>query len=79
MLEEHLELPFGTPVLGLEVEVVAIGPSDDGGPVAACRHGRESQRIPLAGPSPVVAPAKGPSGSPLPSLGEAEMNRGTRG
>ncbi|MDO9714263.1 calcium-binding protein [Paracraurococcus lichenis] len=57
MIEDNLELPFHTRVLGLEVTVVAVEQSDDGSPVAVCRHGRETQRIsllhlPLPSPPP---------------------------
>ena len=47
MIEDHLELPFQTRVLGLEVTVAAVRQSDDGIPVAVCQRGRETQRIPL--------------------------------
>jgi hypothetical protein len=57
MIEDNLELPFQTRVLGLEVTVGAVEQSDDGSPVAVCRHGRETQRIslldlPLPSPPP---------------------------
>jgi hypothetical protein len=57
MIEDHLELPFQTRVLGMEVTVVAVEQSDNGTPVAVCRHGRETQRIglldlPLPSPPP---------------------------
>ena len=47
MIEDHLELPFQTRVLGLEVTVVAVEQCDDGTPVAVCQRGRETQRIRL--------------------------------
>ena len=57
MIEDHLELPFQTRVLGLEVAVVDVEQDDDGSPVAVCRRGRETQRIsllhlPLPSPPP---------------------------
>jgi hypothetical protein len=57
MIEDHLELPFQTRVLGLEVTVVAVEQGGDGSPVAICRRGRETQRIslldlPLPSPPP---------------------------
>jgi hypothetical protein len=57
MIQDHLELPFETRVLGLEVAVVTVEQSDDGRPVAVCRRGRETQRIslldlPLPSPPP---------------------------
>src|SRR3954469_22254110 len=38
MIEAHLELPFQTRVLGLEVNVVAVEQSVDGSPIAVCRR-----------------------------------------
>jgi hypothetical protein len=57
MIEDHLELPFRTRILGLDVTVVAVEQSDDGSPVAVCRRGPETQRIslldlPLPSPPP---------------------------
>ena len=47
MLEENLDLPFTTTVLGLEVMVDRVELTDSGSMVAVCRrHGRR-QRIPL--------------------------------
>jgi Calcium binding len=46
-IEDNLELPFQTRVLGLEVTVVAVAQSDDGSVVAVCTRNDERQRIPL--------------------------------
>ena len=61
MIEDHLELPFQTRVLGLEVTVVAVEQGDDGTPVAVCQRGRETQRICLLDlqlPSPLPKEAE---------------------
>ena len=57
MLEEHLVVPFATKVLGVDVVVERVDPSDDGGIMAVCRRGRARQRIsildlPLPNPPP---------------------------
>ncbi len=48
MLEEHLELPFQTEVLGVPVAVVGIEQRDDHRIVAICTRGKERQAIALA-------------------------------
>jgi hypothetical protein len=57
MLEEHLEVPFETSVLGLDVTVEEVALSDAGVIAAICRRGRFQQRIsildlPLPAPPP---------------------------
>ena len=47
MLEEHLELPFSTKVLGLDVTVEAIQLTEAAEMVAVCAHGSIRQAIPL--------------------------------
>ncbi|MBI4605279.1 MAG: hypothetical protein HY721_25225, partial [Planctomycetes bacterium] len=47
LLEEHLELPFRTRVLGEEVSVESIQETDAGGIVASCRRGPHRQAISL--------------------------------
>jgi Calcium binding len=47
MLDEHLDLPFSTEVLGVEVAVEQVDISDDNHIVAICRRNRSSQRIPI--------------------------------
>jgi hypothetical protein len=56
-LDEHVELPFTTSVLGVEVTVVEIDLPVSGGLVAVCRSGRDTQVIglldlPLPSPPP---------------------------
>ena len=46
-LDEHLELPFMTRVLGVEVNVERVELRDDNSIVAICKRGREQQAIPL--------------------------------
>ena len=58
MIEEHLELPFHTKVLGVQVSVERIEITDEGEVVALCRRGREKQvfpllSLPLPSPPPV--------------------------
>ena len=45
--DEHLELPFITRVLGVEVNVDRVELRDDNSIVAICKRGREQQAIPL--------------------------------
>ncbi|MEV3873081.1 calcium-binding protein [Streptomyces sp. NPDC049906] len=57
MLEEHLDVPFTTVVLGVEVTVRGVGLTSDGRMVALCSRGRLRQSIdilelPLPNPSP---------------------------
>jgi hypothetical protein len=57
MLEEHLQMPFKTEVLGAEVTVAEVELTDDDRIVAVCTRGKSRQRIPildlpLASPSP---------------------------
>jgi hypothetical protein len=57
MLEEHLDLPFTTAVLGVEVTVDGIDLTPDGRIVALCSRGGVRQTIgilelPLPGPAP---------------------------
>ena len=56
MVEQNLDLPFTTRVLGVEVEVVAVEQDDDGlGIVAVCEREGEEQGIPL-GDLPLPSP-----------------------
>ena len=58
MLDEHLELPFETRVLGTVVTVASIDLCDSGQLNAICQHGPESQAISLAElPLPTLGPA----------------------
>jgi hypothetical protein len=47
MLEDNLEVPFETEVLGVPVEVKEIALNDAQEIVAICRHGLHTQRVPL--------------------------------
>ena len=47
MLEEHLDLPFNTKVLGLDVTVEAIQLTEAAEMVAVCARGSIRQAIPL--------------------------------
>ena len=47
MIEEHLEVPFQTCVLGVDVTVIGIDLSDDDQVEAICAGGRWRQRIPI--------------------------------
>jgi hypothetical protein len=47
MLEENLQLPFTTMVLGLEVSVDSVDITDADEVVAICRKGNKRQRISL--------------------------------
>jgi hypothetical protein len=58
MLEEHLELPFDTVVLGVPVRVTRIDQRDDNRLVAICARGANKQAIGLADlPLPTPLPA----------------------
>jgi|ERR1700733_2191957 len=57
MLEEHLEMPFKTELLGVEVSVEEVELSDDDQIVVVCTRGKSRQRIaildlPLPKPAP---------------------------
>ena len=47
MLENDLELPFTTAVLGAEITVERIDLTDDDHIVVVCRRGQERQRLPI--------------------------------
>jgi len=47
MLENDLDLPFDTAVLGADVTVERIDLTDDNHIVVVCRRGRERQRLPI--------------------------------
>jgi hypothetical protein len=58
MLEQHLEIPIETKVLGVPVTVTGIDLRDGGQIVAVCTRGRERQAIALADlPLPSPRPA----------------------
>lgn len=47
MLEEHLEMPFKTEVLGVDVTMERLDLTDDDQIVAVCTRGKSRQRIPI--------------------------------
>jgi hypothetical protein len=47
MLQEHLEMPFQTAVLGVEVTAEKVDLSDDNQIVVVCTRGKARQRIPI--------------------------------
>jgi hypothetical protein len=47
MLQDHLNVPFETEVLGVPVQVIEIEYNDANEIVALCKHGRHVQRIPV--------------------------------
>ena len=57
LLEEHLQLPFNTEVLGIEVTVESLDVTDEEEIVVICSRGKSRQRIsildlPLPSPPP---------------------------
>jgi hypothetical protein len=60
MLEDNLEVPFATEILGFEVTVERVHMTDDEQIVAVCVRGKSRQRVPildlpLSNPSPAGA------------------------
>jgi Calcium binding len=47
MLEEHLEIPFKTEVLGVKITVEKLDLTDDNQIAVICTRGKSSQRIPI--------------------------------
>ena len=47
MLQEHLDVPFQTAVLGVEVTAEKVDLSDDNQIVVVCTRGKSRQRIPI--------------------------------
>jgi hypothetical protein len=47
MIEDHLQLPFETVVLGVPVTVTAIDITEDDQIVAVCKHGSLKQKLPI--------------------------------
>lgn len=57
MIDEHLDVPFRTEVLGVDVAVTGIDLGDDDQIVAICARGRWRQRIPILDlPLPTPSP-----------------------
>lgn len=59
MIQDHLELPFKTEVLGQAVQVVEVAQDDRGGLFAICERGKARQTIRL---QDLPLPRQGPSG-----------------
>lgn len=58
MIEDNLQVPFETEVLGVPVTVERVDLNDAEEIVAVCRRGRDRQRIPVVDlPLPSPAPA----------------------
>ena len=47
MLQDNVDVPFETEVLGVPVEVTEIDANDAGEVVALCKHGQHMQRVPV--------------------------------
>ena len=47
LLEEHLQLPFSTEVLGIAVTVESLDVTEDEQIVAVCSRGNSRQRLPI--------------------------------
>lgn len=60
MIEDNLDLPFQTEVLGVEVTVEEVDITEDDQVVAVCRRGNRRQRIPILD---LPLPAPPPRGS----------------
>ncbi len=60
MFEEHLNVPFQTEVLGVEVTVERVDITDDARIVAVCNRGKSRQRIPICD---LPLPERPPEGS----------------
>lgn len=61
MIEDHLEVPFATVVLGVDVEVARVELTRQEEIVAVCVRGKQRQRIPVCDlplPSPPPAGAE---------------------
>jgi hypothetical protein len=58
MIEDHLQLPFETEVLGMPVSVIAVDITEDDVIVAVCQRGGRKQKLPnLELPLPTRRPA----------------------
>ena len=60
MLDEHLEVPFDSAVLGVAVVVEKVDLTDGGEDIVViCRRGRERQRLPILDLPPPDPPPEG--------------------
>lgn len=58
MIEENLQLPFDTEVLGMPVSVIAVDITEDDVIVAVCQRGGQKQKLPILElPLPTQRPA----------------------
>ena len=60
MIEENLQLPFETEVLGMPVSVIAVDITEDDVIVAVCRRGGQKQKLPIL---ELPLPTRRPAGS----------------
>ena len=60
MIEDHLDVPFATVVLGVDVKVTGVELTERGEIVAVCVRGKERQRIPICD---LPLPSPPPSGA----------------
>jgi hypothetical protein len=60
MIEDHLEVPFATVVLGIDVEVTGVELTRQEEIVAVCVRGKQRQRIPVCD---LPLPSPPPSGA----------------
>ncbi len=59
MFEDHLDIPFDTKVLGVDVSVEKVGLSDHNDVMVVCRRGKERQSLPILD---LPLPSSPPSG-----------------
>ena len=60
MIEDNLQLPFETEVLGIPVSVIAVDITEDHVIVAVCQRGGHKQKLPIL---ELPLPARRPAGS----------------
>ena len=60
MIEDNLQLPFDTEVLGMPVNVIAVDITEDDVIVAVCQRGGQKQKLPIL---ELPLPARRPAGS----------------
>jgi len=60
MIEDNLQLPFDTEVLGMPVNVIAVDITEDDVIVAVCQRGGQNQKLPIL---ELPLPARRPAGS----------------
>ena len=60
MIEDHLQLPFETEVLGMPVSVIAVDIAEDDVIVAVCQRSGQKQKLPIL---ELPLPKRRPAGS----------------